>query len=100
MNVFLIGYRGSGKTTVAAELGVPAGVAPGERTVQALITGNNPLRLASTKLLSYCTPRAYVGPTSPMQLRDIPEPADLDASFRQVVEAEVAFWDMAWTSQG
>ena len=33
-------------------------------------------------------------------LRDIPEPADLDASFRQVVEAEVSFWDMAWTQQG
>lgn len=33
-------------------------------------------------------------------LKDVPEPADLDAFFRQVVEAEVQFWDMAWTHQG
>lgn len=32
-------------------------------------------------------------------LRDIPEPSDLDPFFRQVVEAEVRFWDMAWTEQ-
>lgn len=31
-------------------------------------------------------------------LGDEPEPADLEPSFREVVEAEVAFWDMAWTS--
>ncbi|MDX1736289.1 MAG: alcohol dehydrogenase catalytic domain-containing protein, partial [Halioglobus sp.] len=43
--------------------------------MQALLTTNQPLRLAATKILSTLTPRAYVGPTSPMQLRDIPEPA-------------------------
>src|SRR5690606_26153126 len=31
-------------------------------------------------------------------LGDGPEPADLDPYFRQVVEAEVSFWDMAWTA--
>lgn len=30
-------------------------------------------------------------------LNDAPQPADIDAYFRQVVEAEVRFWDMAWT---
>jgi thiaminase/transcriptional activator TenA len=30
-------------------------------------------------------------------LRGAPEPAGIDAYFRQVVEAEVRFWDMAWT---
>jgi len=42
--------------------------------MQALVTGNNPLRLAATRLLAYATPRAFVGWTSPMRLRDIDEP--------------------------
>ncbi len=40
----------------------------------ALQTTDNPLRLVSTKLLSYLNARAFVGPQSPMQLRDLPEP--------------------------
>jgi thiaminase len=32
-------------------------------------------------------------------LGDQPEPAGLDEHFRQVVEAEVAFWAMAWSDQ-
>jgi threonine dehydrogenase-like Zn-dependent dehydrogenase len=43
--------------------------------MQALITTNNPLRLVATKLLSYVSPRAFVGWQSPMQLRDIDDPA-------------------------
>jgi threonine dehydrogenase-like Zn-dependent dehydrogenase len=43
--------------------------------MQALITTNNPLRLVTTKLLSYFSPKAFVGWQSPMQLRDIAEPA-------------------------
>jgi threonine dehydrogenase-like Zn-dependent dehydrogenase len=43
--------------------------------MQALVTTNNPLRLVSTKLLSLFSPKAFVGWQSPMQLRDIPEPA-------------------------
>jgi threonine dehydrogenase-like Zn-dependent dehydrogenase len=43
--------------------------------MQALVTTNNPLRLVSTKLLSLFSPKAFVGRQSPMQLRDIPEPA-------------------------
>jgi threonine dehydrogenase-like Zn-dependent dehydrogenase len=42
--------------------------------VQALVTTNNPLRLVSTKLLSYISPKAFVGWQSPMQLQDIPDP--------------------------
>jgi threonine dehydrogenase-like Zn-dependent dehydrogenase len=42
--------------------------------MQALITTNNPLRLVSTKLLSYITPKAFVGWQSPMQLQTIPDP--------------------------
>src|SRR5690606_21125382 len=33
-------------------------------------------------------------------LADLPEPAELDGFFRGVVEAEVRFWDMAFTAQG
>jgi thiaminase/transcriptional activator TenA len=33
-------------------------------------------------------------------LADIPEPAELDGFFREVVEAEVRFWDMAFSPQG
>ncbi len=43
--------------------------------MQALITTNNPLRLVATKLLSYFSPKAFVGWQSPMQLRDIADPA-------------------------
>jgi threonine dehydrogenase-like Zn-dependent dehydrogenase len=43
--------------------------------MQALITNNNPLRLIATKLLSYFTPKAFVGWQSPMQLRKIADPA-------------------------
>ncbi|MEZ5502367.1 MAG: zinc-binding dehydrogenase [Halioglobus sp.] len=42
--------------------------------MQALITTNNPLRLAATKLLSYASPKAFVGWQSPMQLQQIPNP--------------------------
>ncbi len=42
--------------------------------MRALVTGNNPLRLAATKLLSYLSPKAFVGWTSPMALADIEEP--------------------------
>ena len=42
--------------------------------MHALVTTNNPLRLVSTKLLSYVSPKAFVGWQSPMQLREIPEP--------------------------
>jgi len=42
--------------------------------MKALVTENSLPRLAATKLLSRFTPRAYVGPTSPMQLREIPDP--------------------------
>lgn len=42
--------------------------------MQALLTTNNPLRLAATKLLSYVSPRAFVGWQSPMQLREIADP--------------------------
>ncbi len=42
--------------------------------MQALITTNNAFRLVATKLLSYISPKAFVGRQSPMQLRDIAEP--------------------------
>jgi threonine dehydrogenase-like Zn-dependent dehydrogenase len=42
--------------------------------VRALVVENSPLRLAATRVLGALTPRAYVGPTSPMQLREIAEP--------------------------
>lgn len=43
--------------------------------MRALVTTNNIPRLALTKILSSVTARAFVGPLSPMQLRDIPQPA-------------------------
>ena len=42
--------------------------------MRALVTSNQPLRLAATKLLSYLSPRSYVGITSPIRLRNIPDP--------------------------
>src|SRR5512139_1021693 len=42
--------------------------------MQALITTNNALRLVSTKLLSYLSPRFFVGRQSPMQLQTIADP--------------------------
>ena len=43
--------------------------------MRALVTGNSLPRLALTQLLSRVTPRAFVGPLSPLQLREIPSPA-------------------------
>ncbi len=43
--------------------------------MRALVIENSLPRLAATKLLSAITRRAYLGPTSPMQLREIPAPA-------------------------
>jgi threonine dehydrogenase-like Zn-dependent dehydrogenase len=43
--------------------------------MRALVIEKSMPRLAATRLLSTLTPRAFVGPTSPMQLREIPEPA-------------------------
>ena len=43
--------------------------------MRALVTTNNPFRLISTKLLSYLSPKAFVGWQSPMQLQNIPDPA-------------------------
>ena len=42
--------------------------------MQALVFENNVPRIIATKLLSRATPRAFVGPLAPMQLREIPEP--------------------------
>ena len=42
--------------------------------MRALVIGSSMPRLAATKLLSTLTPRAFVGPTSPLRLREIPEP--------------------------
>jgi threonine dehydrogenase-like Zn-dependent dehydrogenase len=46
--------------------------------VHALVYEGNLARVALTKLLGGLTPRAYVGPTAPMRLREIPAP-DLPA---------------------
>ena len=43
--------------------------------MQALVFENSLPRLAATKLLAAFSPRAYVGPTAPMRLKDIPDPA-------------------------
>src|SRR3990172_11371718 len=43
--------------------------------MRALVIENSRPRLAATKTLSAVTPRAFVGPLSPMQLREIPAPA-------------------------
>jgi len=42
--------------------------------MKALVIGNQPLRLVATKLLSFLTPKAFVGPLSAMQLKEIPDP--------------------------
>ncbi len=42
--------------------------------MRALLIEKSLPRLAATKLLSAFTPRAYVGPTSPLRLREIPDP--------------------------
>jgi threonine dehydrogenase-like Zn-dependent dehydrogenase len=42
--------------------------------VQALVFEQSFPRLALTKLLSFVSPRAYVAPTAPIRLREIPEP--------------------------
>jgi len=42
--------------------------------MRALIVEDSLPRLAATKTLSKLTPRAFVEPTSPMQLREIPDP--------------------------
>lgn len=43
--------------------------------MRALTIGNEMPRLAATKILSAISPRAFVGPLSPLRLREIPEPA-------------------------
>jgi threonine dehydrogenase-like Zn-dependent dehydrogenase len=42
--------------------------------MRALVTTNSIPRLALTKILSFITARAFVGPLSPMQLQEIPDP--------------------------
>jgi len=42
--------------------------------MKALVIVNQPLRLVATKLLSLLTPKAFVGPLSPMQMQEIPDP--------------------------
>lgn len=43
--------------------------------MRALTFGNSMPRLAATRMLAAISPRAFVGPTSPMQLREIDEPS-------------------------
>ena len=43
--------------------------------MRALVIGDDMWRLAATKLLSTLSPRAFVGPLAPIQLRDVPAPA-------------------------
>jgi threonine dehydrogenase-like Zn-dependent dehydrogenase len=43
--------------------------------MRALVIGSDLPRLVATKLLSALTPRAFVGPLAPIQLREIPAPA-------------------------
>ncbi len=43
--------------------------------MRALLFEHSMARLAATKLLSAVSPQAYVGPTAPMQLREIPAPS-------------------------
>jgi threonine dehydrogenase-like Zn-dependent dehydrogenase len=43
--------------------------------MQALVFENSMPRIVATKLLANVTPRAFVGPLAPLQLREIPEPA-------------------------
>ena len=42
--------------------------------MRALVTENSVPRLVATRLLAAITPRAFVGPTAPMTLREIPDP--------------------------
>ncbi len=42
--------------------------------MQALVFENSMPRLAATKILAAFSPRAYVGPIAPMQLKEIPDP--------------------------
>ena len=42
--------------------------------MQALVFDHRMPRLVATKLLAALTPRAYVGPTAPIRLRELPEP--------------------------
>lgn len=42
--------------------------------MRALVFHKHLGRMAATRLLGALSPRAYVGPTSPLQLRDVPEP--------------------------
>ncbi len=57
--------------------------------MQALVYENNIARLAATKLLSSFSPRAFVGPLAPLQLRDIPAPR-LNVGCRVTRERQVA----------
>jgi threonine dehydrogenase-like Zn-dependent dehydrogenase len=43
--------------------------------VRALVFRNSLPRLAATRLLGALSPRAYVGPTAPIRMEEIPEPA-------------------------
>jgi threonine dehydrogenase-like Zn-dependent dehydrogenase len=43
--------------------------------VEALVFDHRLPRLVATKLLAALTPRAYFGPTAPIRLREVPEPA-------------------------
>ena len=43
--------------------------------MRALVFENSLPRLAATRVLSWITPRAFVGPTAPLRQRDVPEPA-------------------------
>jgi threonine dehydrogenase-like Zn-dependent dehydrogenase len=43
--------------------------------MRALVFENSPPRIVATKLFSLLTPRAFVGPLAPMQLREVPDPA-------------------------
>jgi len=42
--------------------------------MRALVFENSLPRLAATRVLSWITPRAFVGPTAPLRQRDVPEP--------------------------
>lgn len=43
--------------------------------MRALVFENSLPRLAATRMLAALTPRAYVGPTAPMTLKEIPDPS-------------------------
>jgi threonine dehydrogenase-like Zn-dependent dehydrogenase len=43
--------------------------------MRALVFENSLSKLAATRMLAALTPRAYVGPTAPMSLREIPDPS-------------------------